>query len=392
MSRTISILGSTGSIGETTLRVVRFLKDEYRVYGLACRGNIARLKEQLREFRPVVVALGSREAASTGGYHELKKQFPSTEFLEGDDGIAELAGRNVDVLVSAIVGAAGLAPTLASMGRAKRLALANKETLVMAGDIVKKELAASGCEMIPVDSEHSAVFSLTRGLAAREIERIILTASGGSLRGTPVADLPRVTPEQALAHPTWDMGSKITIDSATLMNKGLEVIEAHHLFDLPYDAIDVMVHPESVVHSMVETVDGAVYAHLGVTDMVFPVLNALTYPEKRANTFGRLKLEEVGKLTFASCDHRRYPALSLCYEAGRRGGTMPSILNAANEVAVAAFLDGRIRFTDIVAVVEKTLEKQNVVDNPGLVEIVDADREARERAALFIEKVCNENR
>ncbi len=391
MSKTISILGSTGSIGETTLRVVRFLKDEFRVHGLACGGNLALLERQIHEFSPDAVAVGSPEAAASAGYRELRKKFPGTEFLEGEEGIAALAGRSVDVLVSAIVGAAGLKPTLASLGSAKRLALANKETLVMAGDIVKRELAASGGEMIPVDSEHSAVFSLTRGLAAKDIERVILTASGGSLRGTPVEDLRRVTPEQALAHPTWNMGSKITIDSATLMNKGLEVIEAHHLFDLPYDTIDVLIHPESVVHSLVETVDGAVYAHLGVTDMVFPVLNALTYPGKRENPFGRLKLEETGKLTFAACDHGRYPALSLCYEAGRRGGTMPSILNAANEVAVAAFLSGVIRFTDIVRIVAKTMEKQNVLDNPGLSEIVDADREARGRASGFIDKICNEN-
>ncbi len=387
MVKTISILGSTGSIGESTLRVLRFLKEEFRVHGLACGGNIALLEKQIREFEPAVVAVGSAEAAASLEYRALVKKFPAVEFLEGEEGAIELARRSVDVLVSAIVGAAGLKPTLASLGAAKRLALANKETLVMAGDLVKQGLAASGTEMIPVDSEHSAVFCLTRSLAAPEIERVILTASGGSLRGTPVEDLPRVTPEQALAHPTWDMGNKITIDSATLMNKGLEVIEAHHLFDLPYDRIGVMVHPESVVHSMVETVDGALYAHLGVTDMVFPILNALTYPVKRGNPFGRLKLEEVGSLTFAAWDPGRYPALQLCCGAGRRGGTMPAILNAANEAAVGAFLAGRIRFTDIVRIVEKTMAAQNVLDNPGLDEILDADREARERASGLIDKI-----
>ncbi|HOT45083.1 MAG TPA: 1-deoxy-D-xylulose-5-phosphate reductoisomerase [Spirochaetota bacterium] len=384
MGRTISILGSTGSIGESTLRVVRFLSKEFSVYGLACGGNIDLLERQIREFGPAVVSVGSPDAAASAEYRELVKKFPGVEFLEGEEGTIELAGRSVDVLVSAIVGAAGLKPTLASLGKAKRLALANKETLVMAGDIVKRGLAASGGEMIPVDSEHSAVFCLTGGLAPAEIERVILTASGGSLRGVPVEELERVTPQQALAHPTWDMGNKITIDSATLMNKGLEVIEAHHLFDLPYEKIDVLVHPESVVHSMVETVDGALYAHMGVTDMVFPVLNALTWPERRGNPFGRLRLEEVGRLTFAACDRKRYPALSLCYEAGRRGGTMPSILNAANEVAVAAFLAGRIPFTDIVKIVEKTMGTQNVLDNPGLGEIVDADRAARDTASGFI--------
>jgi 1-deoxy-D-xylulose-5-phosphate reductoisomerase len=387
MSKSISILGSTGSIGETTLRVVRFLKDEYSVYGLACRGNLSLLDRQIEEFRPVVVAVESPEAAASGEYLFLKKKYPETRFLEQGDGVVELAGMSVDVLVSAIVGAAGLRPTMASLGAAKRLALANKETLVMAGDIVKRELSGSGTEMIPVDSEHSAVFSLTGGLRPAEIERIILTASGGSLREVSLDDLDAVTPERALAHPTWDMGSKITIDSATLMNKGLEVIEAHHLFNMAYDAIDVLIHPESIVHSMVETVDGSIYAHMGVTDMVFPVLNALCFPEKRGNPFGRLRLESIGKLTFAACDRKRYPALDLCYAAGRRGGTMPAVLNASNETAVSAFLDGRIRFTDIVRIVEKTMDKQNVVDNPGLEEIFGADREAREIATGIIKKM-----
>ncbi len=389
MSRTLSILGSTGSIGVTTLRVARFLNREFRVYGLACGGNIRLLEEQVREFRPEVVAVASRGAAATGEYRDLVKKFPGTAFLEGEDGVAEMAGHSVDVLVSAIVGAAGLRPTLASIGAARRLALANKETLVMAGDIVKRRVKESGTELIPVDSEHSAVFSLTRGLAPGEIERIILTASGGSLRDVAVGELPAVTPERALAHPTWDMGSKITIDSATLMNKGLEVIEAHHLFDAGYDRIGVLIHPESIVHSMVETLDGAIYAHMGVTDMVFPVLNALAYPEKRQNPFGRLRLEEVGRLTFRECDRGRYPALGLCVAAGRRGGTCPAALNAANEVAVAAFLDGTISFTDIVRVVEMTVEKHNVVDSPDLGDIVNADSEARGRAEIIIKSVTN---
>ncbi|OHD66328.1 MAG: 1-deoxy-D-xylulose-5-phosphate reductoisomerase [Spirochaetes bacterium RBG_13_51_14] len=389
MSKTISILGSTGSIGETTLRVLRFLKDEYRVYGLACRGNIELLERQIREFRPAVAAVGSAEAAASEEYKSLKRRYPETAFLGGEEEVVELAGRSVDVLVSAIVGAAGLRPTLASLTAAKRVALANKETLVMAGDIVKGELAAGGTELVPVDSEHSAVFALTQGLEHTEIERIILTASGGSLRAVAIDRLADVTPEQALAHPTWDMGHKITIDSATLMNKGLEVIEAHHLFDLPYDVIDVLIHPESIVHAMVETIDGTVYADMGVTDMAFPVLNALTFPEKRKNPFGRLRLEDVGRLTFAPCDRNRYPALDLCYEAGRRGGTQPAVLNASNEAAVAAFLEGRIPFTDIVRVVEETMEKIKVVDDPSLDDIFDSDREARVRAGAIIQKRRN---
>ncbi|MBN2158912.1 MAG: 1-deoxy-D-xylulose-5-phosphate reductoisomerase [Spirochaetes bacterium] len=385
MGKTITILGSTGSIGETTLRVVRFLNDEYRVYGLACGGNLELLERQIREFRPAAAAVGSAGAASSPEFRSLAKKYPGTELLAGEEGVIELAGRSVDVLVSAIVGAAGLRPTLASLGAAKRIALANKETLVMAGDIVNGSVRASGAELVPVDSEHSALFSLTRGLNPPDIRRLILTASGGSLRDAAAEELAAVTPERALAHPTWDMGDKITIDSATLMNKGLEVIEAHHLFGIGYGEIDVLLHPESIVHSMVETVDGAVYAHMGVTDMVFPVLNALTFPAKRENPFGRLRLEEVGRLTFSAWDRGRYPALALAYAAGRRGGTQPAILNAANEVAVRAFLDRAIPFTGIVKVVEKTMELQNVLDKPGLGDIVDADREARGAAARIIE-------
>jgi 1-deoxy-D-xylulose-5-phosphate reductoisomerase len=384
MSKSISILGSTGSIGETTLRVLRFLKDEYRVRGIACGGNLGLLARQIAEFRPAVVAVASSAAAGSDEYRALKRAHPEVEFLDGDDGVAELAGRSVDVLLSAIVGAAGLRPTLAAIGAARRIALANKETLVMAGDIVNGRLPAAGTELVPVDSEHSAVFSLLRGLPAGEVGRIVLTASGGSLRSLPVEELAAVTPERALAHPTWDMGSKITIDSATLMNKGLEVIEAHHLFGLGYDSIDVLVHPESIVHAMVETVDGALYAHLGVTDMAFPVLAALTHPDRRANDFGRLRLEEVGQLTFAACDRRRYPALDLCYAAGRRGGTLPAVLNASNEVAVRAFLDRQLAFTDIVRVVERAMERVAVVSGPSLEDILDADREAREFAGRMV--------
>jgi len=386
MSKIVSILGSTGSVGGTCMRVLRFLKDEYRVYGLTCGENIGELERQIREFRPAAVAVGGASAAASGEYQTLKGKYPDTEFLEGDEGVAELAGRRVDVLVSAIVGAAGLRPTLAGLSSAGRIALANKETLVMAGDIVKKGLASYKAELVPVDSEHSAVFSLMRGIDPTDVQRIVLTASGGSLREVPEGELPSVTPEQALAHPTWDMGSKITIDSATLMNKGFEVIEAHFLFGMDYDRIDVLLHPESIVHSMVETVDGGLYAYLSVTDMALPVLAALTYPAKLSNPFGRLRLEEISRLTFSACDRRRYPALDLCYEAGRRGGTLPAVLNASNEVAVGAFLAGAVPFTDIVKVVERTMGRHRVKDDPGIGEIFEADSEAREISRGIIGK------
>jgi 1-deoxy-D-xylulose-5-phosphate reductoisomerase len=380
MSKTVTILGSTGSVGETVLRVLRYFKDEYRVFGLACGGNIGLLDRQISEFRPAAVAVGTCAAVSSEEYRFLKKKYPGIEFLENEDGVEELARRNVDILVSAIVGAAGLRPTLAGLSSSKRIALANKETLVMAGDIVKKLLMTNGAKLVPVDSEHSALFSLMRNMDKADIMRIILTASGGSLRGLPEKDLDNVTPERALAHPTWDMGSKITIDSATLMNKGFEVIEAHYLFDMEYDDIDILIHPESIIHSMVESVDGVLYAHMSVTDMALPVLAALTHPLKVRNPFGRLDLGKIKQLSFASCDRRRYPALDLCYAAGRRGGTMPAVLNGANEIAVEAFLAGSIPFTGIVKLTEGTMSRHTVKDNPGIQDIFEADREARDRA------------
>jgi 1-deoxy-D-xylulose-5-phosphate reductoisomerase len=384
MGKSVTILGSTGSVGETVLRVLRYLKDEYRVFGLACGGNIGLLDRQISEFRPAAVAVGTIAAAASEQYRSLKRKYPGIEFFENEEGVEELARKNVDVLVSAIVGAAGLRPTLAGLSSSKRIALANKETLVMAGDIVKKLLMANGAELIPVDSEHSALFSLMRNMDKADILRIILTASGGSLRGLPEKDLENVTPERALAHPTWEMGSKITIDSATLMNKGFEVIEAHYLFDLDYDDIDILIHPESIIHSMVETVDGALYAHMSVTDMALPVLAALTHPSKVRNPFGRLDLGRIKQLSFASCEKKRYPALDLCYAAGRRGGTMPAVLNGANEIAVEAFLGGSIPFTGIVKLAERTMARHAVKDNPGIRDIFEADREARETARIFI--------
>jgi 1-deoxy-D-xylulose-5-phosphate reductoisomerase len=267
---------------------------------------------------------------------------------------------------------------------AKRIALANKETLVMAGDLFMKAVSENGCELIPVDSEHSALFALLDGKNREDILRLIVTASGGSLRDRSASELERVTPEEALAHPTWNMGAKITIDSATLMNKGFEVIEAHHLFSLPYEKIDVIVHPESIIHSMVETREGSIYAHMSVTDMAFPITNALTYPEKCENPFGRLDLAQIGKLTFREYDPVRFPALALCYASGRAGGTANAVLNAANEIAVAAFLDRRIGYGDIVRVVSDALAKHEIQSAPALEDIFEADSWARAQATSMI--------
>jgi 1-deoxy-D-xylulose-5-phosphate reductoisomerase len=384
MTKKVTLLGSTGSIGLSALRVIKLLQNEYSVYGLSCGKNIEELKKQIAEFNPSVVAVASAAACKSEAYLDLKKKYDTIEFLEGEEGTVELAKRNSDLLVSAIVGAAGLRPTIAAIGNTGRIALANKETLVIAGDIVMKRIRESGAELVPVDSEHSAVFSLTQNIRPEDIERIVLTASGGSLRGVDIKVLKNVTPRQALDHPTWDMGAKITIDSATLMNKGLEVIEAHYLFDIDYDKVDVVIHPESIVHSLVETIDGAFYAHLGVADMALPILNAFTWPQKVANPFGRLDLEKVGSLQFLELDDERYPALSICYEAGKTGGTMPAVLNASNEIAVNAFLNGKILFTDIVKIVEKTMRNHSNKRNPDLEDILQADSEARDLTTRII--------
>ncbi len=386
MTKSLIILGSTGSIGESALRVVSSFPGEYRVQGLACRSNLKLLDRQIGEHGPSIVAVESDCASMADELNALKKKHPGVEFLTGTDGVAELASNESDILLSAISGAAGLRPTLAALGSAKRIALANKETLVMAGGLFMKMLRDRGTELVPVDSEHSAIFSLLDGKRREEVERIILTASGGSMRDCPLDDLDRVTPEMALAHPTWDMGSKITIDSATLMNKGLEVIEAHHLFGIDYDRIGVVVHPDSIIHSMVETVDGAIYAHMGVPDMAFPIMNAFAYPLKRRNPFGRLDLEKIGSLRFGPCDPRRYPALGLCIAAGKAGGTVPAYMNAANEVAVETFLKKRILFTDIVKVVERSLERHRADGDPDIESIFEADREARKTTQNIVDK------
>jgi 1-deoxy-D-xylulose-5-phosphate reductoisomerase len=378
--RGLTILGSTGSIGLSTTRVLRAFPDEFVVRGLACRGNLSELEKQIAEFSPEAVAVVSEEAVRSADYIALKKQYYKTKFFEGEEGLLELSRRDADVLVSAIVGAAGLRPTLSALPHVRRLALANKETLVMAGDIFMSRVRDHEVELVPVDSEHSAIFLLLDMLNRSDVRRIILTASGGSLRGKTKDELSMITPAEALAHPTWDMGNKITIDSSTLMNKGLEVIEAHHLFGLSYDEISVIIHPESVIHSLVETVDGAVYAHMGVTDMVFPIINALFYPEKRGNLFGRLDLVEQGALHFFHHDPEAFPALELCYRAGRMGGTCPAALNAANEECVHAFLKGTLPLTGIAETVEKIIDEHSPMQNPGIDDIFQADRWARKRA------------
>ncbi len=374
----VVILGSTGSIGRQTLEVIEHFPRRFKVEGLAAARNLEVLEEQVRRFRPRAVALAEPGAAAV-----LRSRLDGvkTEVYAGNRGLERLASmETADIVVAAVVGTAGLLPTVKAVEAGKTVALANKETLVTAGSIVSERARATGATLLPVDSEHSAIYQCLAGEPPGVVERILLTASGGPFRGCSRRELHKVRPEEALKHPRWNMGKKITVDSATLMNKGLEIIEAHWLFAQPYDKIEVVIHPESIVHSMVQFVDGSVKAQLGLPDMRVPIQYALAYPERLANDFPLLDLREVGRLTFEEPDHRAFPALRLAVEAGRIGATMPAVLNAANEVAVEKFLLGEVTFTGITAVVEEVMERHTPVKNPTLEDILAADRWAREEA------------
>lgn len=386
MPSDVVILGSTGSIGKSALKVADSFSDEINIKALTCNSNLDLLSEQIDKFKPEAVAVADLSVANSTKFQDIKNKYRNIDFLTGEEGVIEIASIENDILLSAIVGGAGLKPSIEGIAYTKRIALANKETLVMSGDIFNEELRKYDTELIPVDSEHSAVFSLLIGGNKQYAEKIIITASGGSLRDYDIEDLENVTVNDALNHPTWSMGAKITIDSATLMNKGLEVIEAHHLFGFDYDNIDVVIHPESIIHSMVETIDGAVYAHMGITDMVFPIMNSFFYPEKKQNLFGKLDFSKLSSLTFREYDSNRFPALKLCYEAGKTGETAPAVLNAANEIAVAAFLDEKIKYKDIYSVIDETLQISEIVTASDLEQIFNADNEARTIAENIIKK------
>jgi len=342
----VAVLGSTGSIGTTALRVLERQRDRFRVVALTANSNRALLSEQVKRFAPSFVGMVEQQGEA------------DESWKSGTDALIAAATRDdVDIVLNAIVGAAGLDATLAALERGKRVALANKETLVIAGDVVK-QACASGCgEVVPVDSEHSAILQCITGHPASQVRRVVLTASGGPFRGWSEDQLAKATVDDALRHPTWQMGRKITIDSATLANKALEVIEAHFLFDLPYDRIDVVVHPQSVIHSFVEFIDGSVVAQMSVPTMELPVLYALTHPE-RVSDVGVPPFDPVrlSPMTYEPVDHQRFPALRLGIEAGRAGGSAPAVFNAANECAVAAFLVGKIRFTDIPRAISSALD------------------------------------
>lgn len=374
MAKEIAILGSTGSIGVQTLDVARNMN--LRVAGLTANTNIDILERQAREFMPQAVAVGNDELA-----YELQKRLKGLDIriYTGTEGISRVATiESVDTVVTSIVGIAGLIPTIEAIRKKKDIALANKETLVTAGHIVMAEAAKYNVKILPVDSEHSAIFQCLMGNNIKDISKIILTASGGPFRGKKIHELERVGVEDALKHPNWSMGSKITIDSATLMNKGLEVIEAKWLFGLELDKIQVVVHPQSVIHSMVEYTDGSIIAQLGSPDMRIPIQFALSFPDRIHNSFSKLDLLKVKELTFEEPDFETFPCLELAFRALNIGGTMPAVMNAANEAAVGLFLEGNISFLHIPRIIESVMERHIVNIEPSLDDIIEVDRWARE--------------
>ncbi|MBU0480677.1 MAG: 1-deoxy-D-xylulose-5-phosphate reductoisomerase [Proteobacteria bacterium] len=386
MARNISILGSTGSIGRNVLEVVRQYPGRFRVAGLAAGSNIRLLKEQIDAFDPELVSVA--DPALAGELIGILPEKWRSRVFSGSEGNERVACvPSADMVVSAIVGAAGLTPTLAAINGGKNIALANKETLVMAGNLVMETARRKRVHIHPVDSEHSAI---DQGLDAgrrEDVTHLILTASGGPFYSRPERELWDVTPEEALAHPNWSMGRKISIDSATLMNKGLEVIEAHFLFGMNIEEIEVLIHPQSIVHSMVEFLDGSVIAHLGVPDMKIPIAYALTFPERLKLPLPRLNLAKAPDLQFLAPDFKKFPALKLAYQVCKRGGTLPAALNAANEVAVNAFLDGRIRFPEISLTVSETVSRMEAGDASTLENILAADIEARVLAESVVESL-----
>ena len=387
----IALLGATGSIGLNVLEVVRQFPQSFCIVGLAAGRNIALLRTLILEFKPQLVSVLDAEHAA-----RLCSILPSEwrrKVVFGTAGNELVASLPVaDMTISAIVGAAGLLPTLAAINAGKDIGLANKETLVMAGKLVMDAVEKQGVRLLPVDSEHSAIFQALEGGRKEDLEKIILTASGGPFREKSHAELEQVTPEQALAHPNWDMGRKISIDSATLMNKGLEVIEAKWLFDVPLDRIEIVVHPQSIVHSLVEFQDGSVLAQLGIPDMRIPIAYALSYPARLPLSLKRLHLSQCGHLQFFEPDYERFPALRLAFDAIRQGGVMPAVLNGANEVAVDAFLDSRISFSAIARIVAQTMEVIPNGSEDSLEDILAADIGARQEARRIIDELSGRPR
>lgn len=371
----ISILGSTGSIGKQTLDLIRNKKDEYKVVALSANTNTELLYNQILEFKPEYVVIMDEKK-----YKELKQLLCNfnTKILYGIEGLEYIASLNeVDLVLNSVVGMVGLKPTIASIRAGKTIALANKETLVAGGEIIKKELLNSKSKIIPVDSEHNAIFQCIKGENINKVKRLILTASGGPFRGRKKEELKSVTPESALKHPRWNMGKKISIDSATLMNKALEVIEAHYLFSIDYDYIDIVIHPQSVIHSMVEFIDGSIIAQMSKTDMRHPIQYALDYPQRNESQIGYLNLFEIGEITFEKPDYETFECLKLGLIAAKTGGSMPAVLNAANEEAVNLFLNNKIGFLEIPNLIKQAMENHEVIYDLSVDEIIKIEKDVK---------------
>jgi 1-deoxy-D-xylulose-5-phosphate reductoisomerase len=385
--KNVVILGSTGSIGKNALSVLSNFTDKFNVFGLSSNTNIGLLKEQVERFKPKRVVITDEESFQSfiDSLRSLQERGNETEFFFGMDGLRKLCSDpEVDLVINALVGAVGLLPSFAAIESGKDLAIANKETLVMAGDLLTRDAKEKNVKILPIDSEHSAILQCLSSGEKNEVKRLILTASGGPFLKRKKKDWKNIKVNEALSHPTWEMGKKITVDSATLMNKGLEVIEAHWLFDMPADKIKVLIHPQSIVHSMVEFVDGSLIGQMSIPDMRIPIQYALFYPERLPTNNKPLDLTQIKTLSFFEPDQKKFPGLEICYQALEIGGTAPAVLSASNEIAVKAFLDEKISFVDICKIVKKTLKKHEVVENPNLDDILNADRWARETA----EELC----
>ncbi len=381
--RRICVLGSTGSIGRQTLDVVRAHPDQYKIVGLSAYKNVELLRGQIEEFKPSMVALAG-EGSTMQDLPQGNREF---SVFKGSKGLVELVKlSDGDIIVNGLVGSIGLNPTIAAIRAGKVLALANKESMVVGGDLVRQQLRKSKATIVPVDSEHSAVFQCVMGEDPKELKKIILTGSGGPFRGRKAAEMQDVTVEEALAHPRWNMGNKISIDSATLMNKGLEVIEAHYLFGVGYDQIEVVIHPQSIIHSMVEFVDGSIKAHLGQTDMRIPIQYAISFPHRLHLALPSVDFAELGSLTFEQPDLENFPCLGHALWAGKQGKTYPAVLNAANEEAVNAFLNNRIGFTSIPLLIEEVLNCHNPTDIRDFSDVITVEDWAKEKTRELIEQ------
>jgi len=374
MKKRISILGSTGSIGKQALEVVDCLQEKFEIVGLAAGSNLEEFKKQIIKYNPEFISVKTQELAQ-----ELKKDIKNKEILWGNDGLVEIAKNTQnDIILSAVTGLNGLFPVLAAVDKGIDIALANKETLVAAGNIVMNKAKEKNVKILPVDSEHSAIFQCLASRNFSNAKKLIITGSGGPFRNKSPEEIKYATLEETLAHPNWSMGDKITVDSATLMNKGLEVIEAHRLFGIDYKNIEVVIHPQSIVHSAVEFLDGSVIAQMGLPSMHIPIQYALTYPETfEGIKTGTMDFAQISKLEFEKPDLEKFPCLTLAYEAGIKDGTYPTVLNASNEEAVLAFLKGKIKLTEIYNIVYKALEQHNSIQNPELKDIIETDKETR---------------